>query len=441
MKQSYIDSIDVLIAIFWLAVIIIISNSAKSRIKNKEVKAYYNYALFFKLFLALIYALVYIYYFGGGDTTAYWDGAVSLNKLLFHNPTNFIEHLISEPTEVLRIKHFSKETGYPPGWIYREQEAWFVCKVTSFVSLIAFRSYLAGTFIYAYAVAAISMKLFDLVYRMKLHTIRTLAFAILFIPSVAFWCSGVSKDTLTYWSILQMLVFFLSYFVFNEPKSIWNWTLLALSVFILYHTRVFILVATIIPLAMAYSTRLTKKYEDNAFVKFSIRILIITGGFGFFFLFLRSGFANELVSEAQIVQQDFKNNVTYTGKRYEINTTDASPTGLLRAFPISVFYGIYKPLPYEALSPTLIFNGIESAILLYLTLLFLFQSLFKNIRIITSNEFLVFSFLFVILIGFMAGFSSVLYGVLVRIRAPLLPFIFLILTTRKSEIKNSDTID
>jgi hypothetical protein len=144
------------------------------------------------------------------------------------------------------------------------------------------------------------------------------------------------------------------------------------------------------------------------------------------------------VSEAQIVQQDFKNNVTYTGKRYEINTSDASPAGLLRAFPTSVFYGIYKPLLYEALSPTLIFNGIESTILLYLTLLFLFRGLIKNIRIISSNEFLVFSLLFVILISFMAGFSSVLYGVLVRIRAPLLPFVFLILTVKKSELKNSE---
>jgi hypothetical protein len=438
MQKSYFQIIDIPIIILWLAIIFILSNFVKSRIKNEEVKGYYNYALLFKLFLSLAYALVYIFYFGGGDTTAYWDGAVSLNKLLFHNPTNFIEHLISEPTEVLRIKHFSKETGYPPGWIYREQEAWFVCKVTSFVSLITFRSYIAGTFVYAYAIAAISMKLFDLVYRMKLHSIRTLAFAILFIPSVAFWCSGVSKDALTYWAILQMLVFFLSYFVFNESKSIWNWILLVLSVFLLYHTRVFILVATFIPLAMAYSTRLTKKYEDNAFVKFSFRILIVVGGFGLFFLFLRSGFANKLVSEAQIVQQDFKNNVNYTGKRYEINTSDASPAGLLRAFPTSVFYGIYKPLLYEALSPTLIFNGIESTILLYLTLLFLFRGLIKNIRIISSNEFLVFSLLFVILISFMAGFSSVLYGVLVRIRAPLLPFIFLILTIRKSELKNSE---
>jgi uncharacterized membrane protein YbaN (DUF454 family) len=33
----------------------------------------------------------------------------------------------------------------------------------------------------------------------------------------------------------------------------------------------------------------------------------------------------------------------------------------------------------------------------------------------------------------MAGFTSVLFGVLVRIRAPLLPFIFLVLTTNVFE--------
>jgi hypothetical protein len=33
----------------------------------------------------------------------------------------------------------------------------------------------------------------------------------------------------------------------------------------------------------------------------------------------------------------------------------------------------------------------------------------------------------------MAGYTSVLYGVLVRIRAPLLPFLFLIFTTKSEE--------
>jgi hypothetical protein len=38
----------------------------------------------------------------------------------------------------------------------------------------------------------------------------------------------------------------------------------------------------------------------------------------------------------------------------------------------------------------------------------------------------------------MAGYTSVLYGVLVRIRAPLLPFLFLIFTTKPEEINNTE---
>ena len=107
---------------------------------------------------------------------------------------------------------------------------------------------------------------------------------------------------------------------------------------------------------------------------------------------------------------------------------------MIRAFPISVFYGIYKPFIYEALSPTLILNGLESSILVFMTLNFLFVgNFFKKIKRVSSNEFLIFAFVFVILIGFMAGYTSVLYGVLVRIRAPLLPFLFLIFTTKSEE--------
>jgi hypothetical protein len=39
----------------------------------------------------------------------------------------------------------------------------------------------------------------------------------------------------------------------------------------------------------------------------------------------------------------------------------------------------------------------------------------------------------------MAGFSSVLYGVLVRIRAPLLPFVFLLFTVK--ELDNNSVLE
>jgi hypothetical protein len=75
-------------------------------------------------------------------------------------------------------------------------------------------------------------------------------------------------------------------------------------------------------------------------------------------------------------------------------------------------------------------NVLESAVLMFITIRFLFWgNLFKKIKKIRKEEILVFALIFSLFIAFMAGFTSVLFGVLVRIRAPLLPFIFLVLTT------------
>ena len=60
-------------------------------------------------------------------------------------------------------------------------------------------------------------------------------------------------------------------------------------------------------------------------------------------------------------------------------------------------------------------------------------NVFKKIKKIRKEEILVFALIFSLFIAFMAGFTSILFGVLVRIRAPLLPFIFLVLTTNVFE--------
>lgn len=48
-----------------------------------------------------------------------------------------------------------------------------------------------------------------------------------------------------------------------------------------------------------------------------------------------------------------------------------------------------------------------------------------------KNEFALYAIIFVIITAFMAGYTSILFGVLVRIRSIALPFFFLILTVRK----------
>ena len=115
----------------------------------------------------------------------------------------------------------------------------------------------------------------------------------------------------------------------------------------------------------------------------------------FYFFSFSSDFANQMVTEAQVVQSDFTVNETYTGKRYDISNTDASPAGLIWAIPESVFYGIYKPFIYESFSPTLIMNGLESLLLMFLTIrFFIIGNPIKKITHIRKNEILVFALFF-----------------------------------------------
>jgi len=438
LESNYISIQDISIALLWFIILLTFSFYKRNQIQNLEIKKYYIRNILFKFSFAIFFSIIYIVYYGGGDTTAYWDGAVTLNKLFFSAPVDYFNHLISEPTNALRAMHFSADTGYPPGWIYREPEAWYVCKLTSIVSIFTFRSYFAGTLIFAFFTARASWRVFEMIQKLETHSVRVAAYCILFVPSVSFWCTGISKDTVIYFSVLNIVFYTFDFLILSNKITIRKLLYIGFSMLLIYHIRSFILAAIAAPLMMAFGARLTNKYERNFLAKLFLRSLILFGGIAVFLYFFQSTFAESMFSEAQVVQQDFLENEIYTGKRYELRSVEVSPTGLLLAVPESVFFGIYRPFIYESLSPNFILNGFESLVLIFITFRFVFiGNVFKKIKKIRKKEILVFALIFSIFIAFMAGFTSVLFGVLVRIRAPLLPFIFLVLTTKVFEKQNT----
>jgi hypothetical protein len=392
-----------------------------------------------KVFYGIAFTVVYLIVYSGGDTRAYWDGAVAMNKLFYQSPSLYFDAILKPPTPENRLIHFNIETGFPPSWIYGEAEGWFVSKIASIISIITFRSFFPTVIIFAFFVSNATWKVFELVVKLNLHTSRVVAWCMFYIPSVGFWCTGISKDTIIYIAILNILYYILDVLLLKNKIKIINIAIVLFYMFIISQIRSFALAATFAPLLFAFGTRMTNRFKSNVFAKIVLRLFFIgIGSFGFLTVF-SSSFVSKLAEDAAVVQNDFKRNTTYTGKKYDIGTIDGTPSGMIRAFPISVFYGFYKPFIYESLSPTLILNGIESLVLVLLTFNFLFNgNVIKKINRVTGNEFLVFAFVFSILIGFMAGYTSVLYGVLVRIRAPLLPFLFLIFTVKPEEIKQQE---
>jgi hypothetical protein len=400
---DYSSPSTILSGIIWLLIILVIAQSRYTKNSNEPHYRYYMLNIYFKLLFAFVFACVYIFYYGGGDTLAYWDGANKLANLFFKSPALYFEEMNLHGGAHSMMINFDLSTGYPPGWIYREPEGWFVSKIFSVFSFITLKSYWAATFLIAFLFANVSWKLYEMVRSFKIHRESHAALAVLFIPSVSFWCAGISKDTIVLISIFYLVIHMFRIISWDLNSSWKDWLGIMVFTYVVLHTRSALIMAVFSPLLFAYTARIRKKYIENKFAAFFISAIVLILGMGAFgyFLYTQGHVLQGYIEEASVVQQDFAKNTTYGTNRYDIGITDYSPIGLLRAFPAAVLAGTFRPFLWEALSPTLIMNGLESIFMMYLTLLFFFKgSVMAKINQIRRSELLIFSFYFVLLMAF-----------------------------------------
>jgi hypothetical protein len=439
---------DLAIGTLLFILILVYGNSKTNKNKDIQNKGHYKYFMpniYFKMFLAFLFASVYQFYYQGGDTMAYFKGAQNLHNLFWESPLEYWDELMATPDYDYVSLRFNANTGFPPHWIYRDPNSFFVSKILSVMMIFVGQSYVALTMILSFLSSIASWKVFELVKSYKITSDRFAALSVLFIPSVSFWCAGISKDTM-----VLISVFFVVYFGFGLANNIIKKKLLAvLWIFafssVLYHTRTFMLFTVLASIALGLSVRITRSFKDSLIIVYILRFFIISVGFGAFFLFLQSQskfieeVAGQYLTEATVQQQDFATNKTYGEKRYYLGNIDPTPVGMMRVAPQAILTAFYRPGIWEANSPLLLVSGLETSLFIILTALFLFRgSPLKKIRIIRSNEFLIFGFLFAVILAFFAGFTSGLFGVLVRFKAPLLPFLLLVFTTQAKS--NSEEI-
>ena len=437
MDTEFITVFDIISALIWSVLLLIIVGYKKSNNVPVSLKSYFIPSYLFRSLFGVLFALAYIFILGGGDTKAYFQGANTLNNLFVKSPLLYLESMWSDPSSLLLSKHFDSITGYPPSWIYKEKEGWFVCKIASVLSLITFKSYFAMTLIIAYFSFSSSFRLLSLIEKLKLHSTRNLVFAFLLIPSVGFWCSGLSKDSIVLIATMYLLWAAFEVLINLNPLKFKNILLILLCVYVIYSIRPFMFMAISAPLFLSFGTRLTRRFESNWTIKTLLRSVYVVIGLASIYFFMTSPYILTLINEATIIKDDFTSNDIYTGKKYDIGIVDFSLFGLIKSLPIVVFYGFYRPFITESLTPTLFLNGIESLIFMFLTLkFFISKNIIKKLRMLSKNELLLFAILFAVILSFIAAFTSVIFGVLVRIRSILLPFLVLILTIKLSDKDN-----
>ncbi len=436
---------DVTLLPFLFFFIFIFANNFQKR--NEPLNPAYRYftaGLFFKLCSGLILLLIYIYYYGGGDTTEYFKSSRMLADLIYKNPKVGFS-ILAGNTSLANFSYFDLSTGYPT--YYSTPETYtFVRFITPFV-MLSFQKFFLLLIIVNLIFFIGIWKFYLMVCELYPVLYKQFALAVLFIPSVVFWSSGILKDTFTFSATLGIVYNIYMIFIKNRKRSI-NLLLLFLNSYIIIMLKPYIFVA-LLPstLFWVFFTRIQNIKNKN--IKFYITPFLLMFGISIAMLIFWSiqdklGYYRSfdtIITKAQITQQDLIRPEEYGNNSFDIGKIDPSFWGVISKTPFAIIAGLFRPFIWESKNFLMLISGLENLFILLLFIYALIKTKFyKTFVMMFTDPVLLFSFSFSIIFSFAVGLSSANFGALVRYRIPATPFFLLfliVLIAKINEHKNS----
>lgn len=418
--------------------------AARIKLKNLATKPEYKYLLIglnFKIFAALFFGLIYVFYYGGGDTINYYQSTIPLKNLLLKDPSDFYRiYFHTEHTNLELYNTFNHDTGIPLNYMYIDPKTFMVCKLTFPIMMVSFQSYFVTTLLLATLTYIPLWKLYRTILSYFPSLKLELALATLFVPSVLFWGGGIMKDTYTFAATAYAVVFFSK--IMDNPKHFPNYIYLIISFAVILSIKPYIINVLIPSLTVWFISQNISRVK-NVLIKIIILPLFLTVSAGLGFMLLNSmgesmdKFAlDQALETAVITQQDLIREEQYGSNSFDIGKFDASVSGVITKLPIAIVSGLFRPTLLEAKSIVMLLSALENLILLGLLLITFFKIKIRMIlQLILTHPFLLFSMTFTLLFAFMIGLTTSNFGALVRFKIPLMPFfvstILILYSTKK----------
>ena len=427
--SSGISIFEIAILPIYLGLIYFFAFAIKSRrIKEDKSYEYFTKGLIAKIIGGIAVCLVYTYYYKGGDTINFFKGCKAMNNLIYYNFNTFIE-ILGGDLSWTNYSSFTADTGYPPTYMYKDPHTFTVIRYTSPLMLICFNSFLITTVILSSISYLGIWRFYTMMTRIYPDLRRQLAIAILFMPSVVFWGSGLLKDTYTFSSACWFTYCFYKIFIVREKVFINVIVILILSIIIL-NIKPYILIALLPGVLTWYIyTHLVK--IKSKFLRFVLGPGMIVMGLFVSLIFISSlgdsfgKYSVDNITEvAKVTQQDLSRSEQYGKGMYEIPEIDGSIGSFLKAAPIGITAAWFRPFIFEASSVVMLVSAIENLIVLYLfIMLFVKIKTSQIFKIILSQPVVMFSLIFALIFGFAVGITTPNFGAMVRYKIPLVPFL------------------
>ncbi|MCB0760514.1 MAG: hypothetical protein KDC12_03250 [Flavobacteriales bacterium] len=413
-----------------LFLIIVVLFLLSGYIKRKHISynsayRYFLWGLWAKVIGGIVFGVIYTLYYSGGDTTSYYECALAFCNLFTNNFSDFVTAYIEGGTQEVK-SIFTGETGSPLWYMFAESKTRMVIKLLVPFMLLGMKSYFLTTVLVSVATYGGLWKLYLMFNRYFPGNEGKLALAILFMPSVVFWGSGILKDSFT----LALTCYFVvatERLISKHGHRVWNAVLLIVSGFFILNIKPYILMillpCTLVWMFYARIRRIRNKFFRYIMVPF-IYLVIILGSYGALVTMGDSlgKFAPErALKTAVVIQNDLKQEY-YDGSSFDIGELEATPTSILSKFPQATVAGLYRPFLWESNNVVMLLSGLENLIILGITLLVLISIRWRSLwRIIVDNPIIMYCLFFSVMFAFMIGVTTSNFGALVRFKIPLIP--------------------
>ncbi len=408
---------------FLLLVTLVILYTANK--KGVEYK-YMRIGFTMKLVGGFAFGLVYLLYYGYGDTFTYFESARILNDIIIDDPLYGIK-LVFGLTDYVRAEDLlynHRIVNY-----YRGDDTFTVIKIAGFLSILGLRSFFCTTLIFSTFAFYGQWKLFQ-AFADRYPTIKKeLAIAHFFIPSVIFWGSGVLKDSLVI-GFFGILIYELSRFKGLRALNIKSILTIIISFYFIYTIKGYVLIA-LFPAVLFWIFFSVNSKIESKIVKtiiFPVLLLIVTTSSIYTYTVVSSfddKYAQEnLLDQAVTYQSNHFTEVEQEGTRsgYSLGEYDRSVFGLFQNFIPAVVVTLFRPFIWEVKNIVMALASLESLLFTIFTLYALYRLKLKSLLVQLGNDsFLIMAVIFTIIFAFIVGFSAYNFGALVRYKIPCLP--------------------
>ena len=399
--------------------------------KNPLYKKWFMKGLSAKLWGGLAFALVYTFYFDyGGDTRAYWGDAKVLTNVLMENPGVYLEVIAHKRENVS-----SEAVDYLLKMSFHAQQEYYVANFISIFNLLGFGSYFSTTLLVAlfsyWGVWHFFLLLVSKYPRME----KQMAFAALFIPSVFFWGSGISKDSLIFCCV-GLFLYYINKLASGRFWQIGTLLIIATSGYFMFVVKPYVLIS-LVPAVVLWRTLHLRDNIKNGFIKAAV--LPLVGAIAIFVMVYALNFlaqynarysVDSFVDTAASMQGwhyvEGANSSAENGRgsSYTLGDYDQSSwKGLLKIFPAAVNVTYFRPYLWEVGNAGMLAQALESLVFLLATVYILLKvGPLKVYGYISNDSFLLMCLVFAMFFGFAVGFSSYNFGALSRYKIPSVPF-------------------